>query len=624
MGKKKKNKGKGKGKAANKAAAANKDSYQLLAEQGGVAPDAGILERLSSDNNHQREMACATIAVHLFQVENKKIMLLCRSLAEQGVLKRLVNLLSDQNNEVAWAAAKALRNYCLVGHREGCDLLVSKCGDALLQTLRGAFSPVPRKPDLLACVFAIMSSLATHAFETVDVLTQEDVLQHAFKALEAAVGLTSNENESRPAAYLALEAASFLFVVSEDNPELTDTIIKTPGLISNVIMGVMQNKTALDSLRSACAGVLSNVLTTGGGGMDGKVQAQLLDAILTIVGQALQIDLFALASSMIAALKTEKLGYEEKMAANPDDEKFQDLTQSEWGKITEARVSQWKQSAVCVVQILEILTNLGTSEASEKSHEMLAKQAILPKLAAKAGFAPGQQMPNEEAMTAECRLVMSPEETSIVQTFLRQSQRTAVTCMSNLILHLPKNVTGDLSGVLDQAFACIKSLEVPFGQSKEYAIKQIDSLTSLVWNIAKKESPSKVHLQILVQVARASKSQETSVNVAGALGVIGTSKEHFPNNFVIGSVLLGMLESADNLEVACEVANSVIDVYTEDNVHSQQVKQLELLAKLAASVPRITSLADAYMQQDDAVLLERSHETLENITAFIEYKPAHI
>jgi len=280
---------------------------------------------------------------------------------------------------------------------------------------------------------------------------------------------------------------------------------------------------------------------------------------------------------------------------------------------------------VCVTQMLEILTNLCTSEFSELSHEALAKEAILPKLATKAGLAGHAEQFDEQALQEQCLLALSPEETAVVRDFNRQSKLTAVTCMSNLILHLPSNVTGELSGVLNQAFQCIQGLEAAYGQSDEHAIKNVDAFTALVWNVARKQvAPSKAQLQILVNIARAPKSLETSVNVAGTLGAIGTLKEHFANNFVIGGVLLQVLESAGHLELACETVNSLIDVYTEDNVHTQQVNQLQLIPKLAASMSLIQALGNSHEQKDDVQLLERAQETLENIEAFVNYKPNHI
>jgi hypothetical protein len=61
------------------------------------------------------------------------------------------------------------------------------------------------------------------------------------------------------------------------------------------------------------------------------------------------------------------------------------------------------------------------------------------------------------------------------------------------------------------------------------------------------------------------------------------------HNFVIGTSLMSMLErcgadSTSSLELAAEVVNSLIDVYTEDRTHTQQVR---------SSHPHLVSLRPA-------------------------------
>ena len=40
-----------------------------------------------------------------------------------------------------------------------------------------------------------------------------------------------------------------------------------------------------------------------------------------------------------------------------------------------------------------------------------------------------------------------------------------------------------------------------------------------------------------------------------------------------------------DLEVFIEAANGLIDMYSEDNMHTQNIQQLQLLARLAACIP---------------------------------------
>lgn len=162
-------------------------------------------------------------------------------------------------------------------------------------------------------------------------------------------------------------------------------------------------------------------------------------------------------------------------------------------------------------------------------------------------------------------------------------------------------------------------------------MKELEALTTLVWNASRKgTSLDKGQLQCVMALGRANTlSDEIRSNVAGILGVVGASPAHFPFNFVIGTSLLALLERSaqdenSSLELAAETVNSLIDVYTEDNVHSAQVTQLELLPKLAAFLAVLHKRYKRIRSTVDPVLQDRVEETLENLAQFIEYKKMHI
>jgi hypothetical protein len=104
-----------------------------------------------------------------------------------------------------------------------------------------------------------------------------------------------------------------------------------------------------------------------------------------------------------------------------------------------------------------------------------------------------------------------------------------VTCAANICMHLPKEVLGDLTGVLDQVCVLVSSLEWAWVQIPEvtegkeasadhasaWAARETEALTSLLWN-ATRHVPmlQKNHLQLILGLARAtSRSHEVCLCV---------------------------------------------------------------------------------------------------------------
>lgn len=585
-------------------------------------PNEGILDKLQDPSATQRQVGCATIGVHLFQASAGQAEILCEFLSVGGTVSQLMQLLDDAAADVAVAAAKTLRNYCLVGGQKGCAEL-ARLGMVDQVGIIFSKSAHIQKAAFLAHMFSVLCNLASNLDDAVEKLVTRDVMARVLQSIEAAAtasttpmqGTATVLADKRAVELAGLEAASFLFVVTEDNCNLAESVLSDQAS-STVLVGAMQTGSLLDSTRSACAGSLVNMIAAAN--VPPELRAKILPPVFTTLGQALTIDPLAIMSSMVATLSVEKKELEEKMIAEKKEKKETTMTQNDWGVRTEKRVFIFKQSAVCLTQTLEILTNFVASEGQEWMQPLLAtlvSDGMLVKAAGKISLEI-----NADEVTARCRQVLSAEETSSVLELLFQTRRTAVSCVSNFVLHLPRALTGDLSGVLDQACAQMASLDVPYGRGLEYALKEVDALTALIWNCMRKQPcPDKKYLQLLCKAARGSKSEEVRVNVAGALGCLGVSKDHFSNNFVIGSTLLSMLDAC-GLEAACEVVNSIIDIYSEDNMHTQQILQLKLLDKLAIYAPRLEQELMATSESNDEPLLMRGHESWENLVAFVEYK----
>lgn len=82
--------------------------------------------------------------------------------------------------------------------------------------------------------------------------------------------------------------------------------------------------------------------------------------------------------------------------------------------------------------------------------------------------------------------------------------------------------------------------------------------------------------------------------------------------------------ACEGLEAAAEALNSLVDIYSEDNMHTQAIKQLKLLPALARLLGGVGEQLQKHGPGLEPSLGGRLEEVLENTAAFIEYKKDHI
>jgi len=328
------------------------------------------------------------------------------------------------------------------------------------------------------------------------------------------------------------------------------------------------------------------------------------------------------------------------MASAQDDADPDGITQSEWDKMTWAQLSAWRGAVQGLKQSLEVLTNVATlTEENSGLAELLGTEITKRQLPAKVfGFlrcgtvvtAEQELQIQHQALLEGFSSVFSVEESKGAVGLIHSVRLAAASCASNLCLHLPPTALGDVAVVAREASSLCRSLEWAW-TGQDWAVKEVEGLTTLIWNAVRKGSAvDKAQLQCMMTLARADiPSDEVRINVAGILGLAGVQPPLFPLNFVIGTSLLQLLDRCSldensSLELAAEVVNSLIDVYTEDNTHSSQVTQLQLLPKLAAFLPILRKRYRKQRASLDPVVHERVDETIENLGRFVEYKKHHI
>jgi len=290
----------------------------------------------------------------------------------------------------------------------------------------------------------------------------------------------------------------------------------------------------------------------------------------------------------------------------------------------------WKHSIQTLTTALEILTNLSVTttavELSPATIRLFLSHGVLNQLVSQLTVT----HVDIEGSLARCLPALETREAIEV---LGETQRTAASCLSNIVPHFPLKDLGDLNGLFTHVSTQCQQVAVQYKEGRPTAIRQVEALTGLMWAVLRKEKnnvvPSKEVLKMVCALGGQGEGATPDIraNVAGVLGCMGTIAPLFPHNFVITSVLLGMLEfemqhTADGgwAEVVCEAVNSVIDIFSEDNMHVKVLADTKLLAKLSMLLPAFHKAVGSQLSSLDPQLVARSEETLENLQGFIEYK----
>jgi len=227
------------------------------------------------------------------------------------------------------------------------------------------------------------------------------------------------------------------------------------------------------------------------------------------------------------------------------------------------------------------------------------------------------------------------EETRGLENLLLDVRLSSLACLGNVIQNLPLAVLKDLQlvwrGLMRQT-----SLLIPaHSQQKTHqaVIQEVGSLTYVLWQIVMKNKQTTVteaDLSIAIGLTRYGKSAEIRLHAVGLLNNLG----RFPtfltdkHNVEIAKALLEVISMGlkdippVTLEVLVESVNSIVDIYTEDHVHTLVLKELKLLQLLENIFKELEKKAKLLSRSmgDDVVLHERMVECLSNLSQFIPYK----
>lgn len=293
-------------------------------------------------------VGCEALGHLLFQSGVQRIAALCMALTKRGAVARLLEMLYAPDLKVAIAAAKALRNFAIVGGQAGSQWLINADAPTILLSVFGnnrikSATPADRK-ELFTHIFPLLASLSANEEGAVERFVQENLVSEVFTFMQV----------DQPH-LLILEATSFLCVVSEDNPALANTILGSEMML-NHLHAMMVAPSLLPSVRTSAAGVLANIVACQ------TVPApQILVSVISTLVEAISLDPVALASDLTALLteekvKMEKSGIDTSSGPTVIDESADDETKKKksgptFEQLTEEHLFTWKQSVACVKQV---------------------------------------------------------------------------------------------------------------------------------------------------------------------------------------------------------------------------------------------------------------------------------
>merc|ERR1712079_279991 len=111
-------------------------------------------------------------------------------------------------------------------------------------------------------------------------------------------------------------------------------------------------------------------------------------------------------------------------------------------------------------------------------------------------------------------------------------------------------------------------------------------------NLLRKKSlgivPSVVELQIILKMSRQTTLPfETRQNILCQIGSIGCIDRFSDENFAIGSTLMNVLENKQAIDIIPECLDAIFDVYSQDEKHTEVIKQIKLIARLEKILPTL-------------------------------------
>eukprot|EP00467_Chlorarachnion_reptans_P012040 CAMPEP_0114502924 /NCGR_PEP_ID=MMETSP0109-20121206/9368_1 /TAXON_ID=29199 /ORGANISM="Chlorarachnion reptans, Strain CCCM449" /LENGTH=690 /DNA_ID=CAMNT_0001680907 /DNA_START=175 /DNA_END=2247 /DNA_ORIENTATION=- len=204
-------------------------------------------------------------------------------------------------------------------------------------------------------------------------------------------------------------------------------------------------------------------------------------------------------------------------------------------------------------------------------------------------------------------------------------------CLFNYIIHLSPENLGNMASLWSLTYEWLNVITESYADSDPDSLlsQQVESGVGLLWQLAMKRciAPN-TDLALLASLARSGKSPTTKAHSINALAQAGLHPTYTKQNLNIGKLILERIEEEklpEPLEVLSAAGESLIDLYSEDNVFIKECRELRLVQRIKAFLPVYSSkLKGEEGQKLDRFTMEHQQSVLENLAAFADYKAGKI
>lgn len=238
--------------------------------------------------------------------------------------------------------------------------------------------------------------------------------------------------------------------------------------------------------------------------------------------------------------------------------------------------------------------------------------------------------------------VFEREQVTIILNCTSIARARAFSCLSNLTHSLPKAMLGSILDAWDSCsshcgglWGLVKSIQerkkqpnnnhqLSAYQSISSAHAELEATLGFLLAVLSKRPENielaKAHISMTSEIARGCSDLSCRSVSVGLLGLLGQVPSLFEFNFVTGFTLITVATQDSDIEVQVDAYDALIDVYSEDNVHIQEINNLKLWEKIATHVPQWLEKVENGRHSLPEETVGRVFGMAENLEAFVEYK----
>ncbi|RDD37581.1 HEAT repeat-containing protein 3 [Trichoplax sp. H2] len=602
--------------------------------------DIPILGKLSSKDDSERQCACTSLASIVLDENNLPHLL------KNNVIGKLGVLLCDDNINVIQAAAGTLRNIAINAGPDVCQRMVSK--DQILESLSSSLNMIlgmlnqPGRNDENTERESIAVDSLDHILNVLWNICENSSDAIHYVNLEK-LPLLVIQCISLPSASkcLQISAAQCLYTITEDNPASGQHLCKSQDHLKviDTILSSDGNDSHYFLLKVLIAGTMMNVKST----IEAEAWEKVLGTVANVLRQVLTFNAVTEMTSMVKILQADTETNDSLMKRSFDDQlekiaNFLNAQQIALEIIANAFLSE-EDDNDDNDEWQDLSDGLENEDEMEEDSDFNAIPNFANNSEVYTAFN-NYQLPMtilKKIEFADQNLYATYQAHVRGRPLLRKLdaiQVRALSCLDNMFSLADVDLQCDqdaLEAIWNALF------QLGFGHTESIHCRRTDhhfmesvicTMRSLLQRLYRCNSKclNEEQLTALAEyLNNSSISDHTKAGLVGLLGIAGQMAKTWENDSglqvlrLTGTVLCVLSQKEDNLWLAAEAVDSLIDIFADGNVADTVAKQLRVVEHLQQLLPRMKSK----MKSERANLGKKFHfvdNVRLNLVRFIKYK----